>query len=81
MSKVLRLPRNLHIEVKPLRPPAPVTKSRVWITRAATKSDHNARKCARRHNESAVATSTRRAPPDFASLKRTPKISRGVNVL
>ena len=35
----------------------------------ATKSDRRARKCARRHNESAVATSARRAPPDFVSLR------------
>ena len=35
----------------------------------ATKSDHHARKCARHHNESTVATSTRASPPDFASLR------------
>ena len=51
-SKVLRLPRNLHFEAKPLRSLAP-----------ATKSDHHVRKCARRHNESAVATSGRCGQP------------------
>ena len=35
----------------------------------ATKSDRHARKCAPRHNESAVATCARRAHTDFASLR------------
>ena len=30
---------------------------------------NHVQKCARRHNESAVATSTRRGPPDFATLR------------
>ena len=34
MSKALCLPRNLHMEVKPLRSLAPVTKSRLWSTKA-----------------------------------------------
>ena len=34
MSKVLRLPQDLHFEVKPLRSLAPVTKSRLWTTKA-----------------------------------------------
>ena len=34
----------------------------------ATKSDHHVPKCARHHNESAVARSTRRRHPDSASL-------------
>ena len=33
LSKVLHLPRNLHLEVKPLRSLAPVTKSRLWTTK------------------------------------------------
>ena len=65
-SKVLHLLRNMHFEVKPLRPLAPVTKSRLWTT-PATKSDHHVRKCARHHNES--AGSTCRRPPDSASLR------------
>ena len=75
--------RNLHFEVKPLRSLAPVTnkvdfgppKHEVFLA-PATKSDHHARKCARRYNESAVATSTRRRHPDFASL-RTRNTLRG----
>ena len=35
----------------------------------ATKSDHHVRKCARHHNESAAAGSTRRGHPAFASLR------------
>ena len=82
MSKVLRRPRNLHFQVKPLRSLAPVTKSRLWTVdhevslAIATKSDHHVRKCARHHNESAVATSTRTSPPDSASL-RSPNALRG----
>ena len=49
-------------------------KSRLWPPKrgfpcACHASDHRAQKCARRHNESAVATSTRRDHPDFASLR------------
>ena len=33
MSKVLRLPRKLHFEIKHLRSLAPVTKSRLWSTK------------------------------------------------
>ena len=58
MSKALRLPRNLYIEVNPsdlLCLPQKVdfgpTKHEVSIAPA--------RKCARRHNESAVSKSTR----------------------
>ena len=87
MSKVLRLPRNLHVKVKPLRSLAPVMKSRLSTTKTrglapAAKSDHHVRKCARHHNESAVARSTR--PCRFrepAQSKCTSRISRGMNVL
>ena len=34
MSKLLHLPRNLHFEVKPLQSLAPVTKSRLWTSKA-----------------------------------------------
>ena len=33
ISKALRLPRNLHIEAKPLQSPAPASKSRPWTTK------------------------------------------------
>ena len=68
MSKVLHLPRKLHFEGKQLRSLSPVTKSRPWSTSLApaTKSDPHVRKCARHHNESAVARSTRRGHPDAA---------------
>ena len=89
MSKVLHLPRNLHFEVKPLRSLAPFRKNRLEPPRhevslaPATKSGHHVRKCARHHNESPVATSTRASPPDSASLrsKCTSRISRGMHVL
>ena len=60
MSKVLHLPRNLYIDIKPLRSPAPVTKSTLdqVSVASATKGDHHVRKCARHHNESAVSKST-----------------------
>ena len=70
MSKLLRLPRKLHFEVKQLRSLAPVTKSRLWSTKArGFPSDHHVRKCARRHNESAVVRSARPGRPDFVSLR------------
>ena len=49
----------------------------------ATKKHHHVRKCARHHNESAVARSTRR-PPRFRELaqsKCTSTISTGMNVV
>ena len=72
VRNVLRLPQNLYIDKKPLRLPAFATKSALWTTKArgfihATKNDHRVPKCAR-HNESAVSKSTRRGPPDSASL-------------
>ena len=70
-SKVLHLPRNLHFEVKQLGSLAPVTKSRLGALKhaPATKSDHHVPKCARHHNESAVARSTRCRQADFVSLR------------
>ena len=65
----------LRSEVKPLRSLAPVTTSRLWAPKhevsiaPATKSDHHVRKCARRHNESAVARSARGRQADFVSLR------------
>ena len=54
---------NLYIDIKPLQSPAPVTKSSHQNTkfpfRLPRKSDHQVRKCARHHNESAVPNSTR----------------------
>ena len=52
MSKVVHLPRKLHLEVKPFRSLAPVTKSRLWSAKTrgevslapATISDHHVRK-------------------------------------
>ena len=72
VQKMLRLTRDLHFEGKPLSDPCHKVdfgppKHDVSLA-PATKSDHHVRKCARRHNESAVATSTHRGPPDFASL-------------
>ena len=80
----MRLP---HIEVKPFRslhlsrkvnfgPP----QHEVSLA-PATKSDHHVRKCARHHNESAVATSARSSHLGFASLKCTWRTSRGMTVL
>ena len=73
------LPRRLHFDAKPLGSLAPITKSRLWTTktrgfplrlpRKVTTMSENSRKCARRHNESTVATSARRGHPDFASLR------------
>ena len=83
MSKVLRLPRNLHYRSDPLHlsrnvdfGPPKHELSRV----PATKSDHYVRKC---HNESAVATSTRRGHPDSASLHSRSALRgfRGMHVL
>ena len=64
MSKVLRLPRNLHFEVKPLRSLLPVTKSRLGTTKTRgfpCACHHHDRKCARHHNESAAPTQILRA--------------------
>ena len=75
MSKVLHLPRNLHLKYNRSDPlhlsrkldfGAP--KHEVSLA-PATQKDHHVRKCAQHHNESAVATSTRRRHPDFASLR------------
>ena len=46
--------------------------SRLWTTKSlapATNNDHQVRKCARHHNESAVLKNTRASPPDFGSLR------------
>ena len=70
VSKVLRLPRSLHFEVKPLRSLAPLPTSRLWTTKfSLAPATTSVRKCARHDNESAVTTSTRRRHPDFASLR------------
>ena len=66
MSKVLHLPRKLHFEVK--KSTLEHQKHEVSLA-PATKSDHQIPKCARHHNESAVARSTRRGHPDSASLR------------
>ena len=66
MSKVLHLPRKLHFEVK--KSTLEHQKHEVSLA-PATKSDHQIPKCARHHNESAVARSTRRRQADFASLR------------
>ena len=70
VHKVLHLPRNLHFEVKPLRKvDFKDHESTRFPFAPATKSGHHVRKRARHHNESAVATSTRRPPADSASLR------------
>ena len=65
MSKVLHLPRKLHFEVKQLRSLAPGPKARGFPCAC----HENVPKCARRHNESAVARSSRCRQADFASLR------------
>ena len=71
MSKVLHLPRNLHFEVKPLLSrKVDFGAPKHEVSHApATISDHHVRKCARRHNESAVVRSTRRGQADFVGLR------------
>ena len=81
---VLPLLRNLHFEVHKSAVPAtkcalrskaapiPCTcheKPTLDHQSTRTKSDHHVRKCARHHNKSATATSTRRGHPDFASVR------------
>ena len=69
-TKVLHLPRKLHFEVKQLRSKVDFGAPKHEVSLApATKSDHHVPKCARHHNESTIARSTRRQPPDSASLR------------
>ena len=58
-----------HLQVNPLRSLAPVTKSPLWTTKARGFPCACHEKCARHHNESAVATSSRSSHPDFANLR------------